>query len=57
MLRRNFELIQIKIGFFYEFYKLLKNWAKDPVLYRSKMRLLDSNDFSRAISDAHLSLS
>ena len=33
MLCRKFELIPIKIGFFYEFLILLKNWAKDPVLY------------------------
>ena len=32
MLCRKFELIPIIIGFFYEFLKLLKNWAKDPVL-------------------------
>ena len=32
MLCRKFELILIKIGFFYEFLKLLKNRAKDPVL-------------------------
>ena len=30
MLRRKFELIPIKIGFFYEFLNLLKNWAKVP---------------------------
>ena len=30
MLHRNFELIPIKIGFFYEFLKLLKNQAKVP---------------------------
>ena len=33
MLCRNFELIPIKIGFFNEFLKLLKNLAKDYVLY------------------------
>ena len=33
MLCRKFELIPIKIGFFYKFLKLLKNRAKDPVLY------------------------
>ena len=27
------ELIPIKIRFFYEFLKLLQNWAKKPVLY------------------------
>ena len=27
MLHRKFELIPIKIGFFYKFLKLLKNWA------------------------------
>ena len=32
MLCRNFELIPIKIRFFYEFWKLLKNRVKDPVL-------------------------
>ena len=32
MLCRKFELIPIKIGFFYEFFKLLQNLAKDPVL-------------------------
>ena len=32
MLCRNFELIPIKFGFFYEFLKLLQNHAKDPVL-------------------------
>ena len=32
MLCRNFEWIPIKIGFFYEFLKLLKNLVKDPVL-------------------------
>ena len=32
MLCRKFELIPIKIGFFYEFLKLLKNWVKVPVL-------------------------
>ena len=31
MLCRNFELILIKFGFYGSF-KLLKNWAKDPVL-------------------------
>ena len=33
MLYRKFELIPIKIGFFYKFLKLLKNQAKVPVLY------------------------
>ena len=33
MLCRKFELIPIKIGFFYKFLKLLKNLAKVPVLY------------------------
>ena len=33
MLCRKFELISIKIGFFYEFLKLLQNLAKHPVLY------------------------
>ena len=33
MLCRKFELIPIKIGFFYEFLKLLKNQANVPVLY------------------------
>ena len=33
MLCRKFELIPIKIEFFYEFLKLLKNLVKDPVLY------------------------
>ena len=32
MLCRKFELIPIKIGIFYEFLKLLQNWAKVPVL-------------------------
>ena len=32
MLCRKFELIPIKIGFFMNFFKLLKNLAKDPVL-------------------------
>ena len=32
MLCRKFELTPIKIGFFYEFLKLLKNRAKVPVL-------------------------
>ena len=32
MVRRKFELILIKIGFFYEFLNLLKNLAKVPVL-------------------------
>ena len=33
MLCSKFELIPIKIGFFYEFLKLLKNRTKVPVLY------------------------
>ena len=33
MLCRKFELIPIKIGFFTDFLKLLKNRAKHPVLY------------------------
>ena len=33
MLCRKFELIPIKIGFFYEFLKLLQNLSKVPVLY------------------------
>ena len=32
MLCRKFELFTIKIGFFYEFLKLLQNWAKVPVV-------------------------
>ena len=32
MLCKKFELIPFKIEFFYEFLKLLKNGAKDPVL-------------------------
>ena len=32
MLRRMFELIPIKIGFNYEFLKLLEDRANDPVL-------------------------
>ena len=32
MLCRKFELIPIKIGFFYKFFKLLKNWAKVPIV-------------------------
>ena len=35
MLCRKFELILIKIGFFYKFLKVLQNWAKVPVLYYS----------------------
>ena len=30
MLCRKFELILIKIGFFYEFLNLLQNWVKVP---------------------------
>ena len=32
MLCRNFEPIPIKFGFFYKFFKLFQNQAKDPVL-------------------------
>ena len=32
MLCRKFEMIPIKIGFFYEFSKLLQNQANEPVL-------------------------
>ena len=32
MLCKNFELIPIKIGFFYKFLKLVQNQAKVPVL-------------------------
>ena len=40
MLYRKFELIPIKIGFFYEFLKLLKNRVKVPVLeYRDLGRI------------------
>ena len=35
MLRRKYELIPMKIGFFCEFLNLFKNWAKDPVLLPS----------------------
>ena len=33
MLHRKFELIPIKIGFFYKFLMLLKNPAKVPVVH------------------------
>ena len=33
MLCRMFELILIKMGFFMNFIKLLKNWVKVPVLW------------------------
>ena len=56
MLCRKFELIPIKFGFFYEFFKLLKNLAKVPVLYivqglrpdfikNDKMRILHFYNF------------
>ena len=34
MLCRKFELISIKIGFFYKFFNFFQNLVKVPVLYR-----------------------
>ena len=42
MLCRNFELIPIKFEFFYEFYKLLQNLIKDPVLQYSVFSQISS---------------
>ena len=47
MLHKTFELIPIKIGFFYDFLKLLKNWANVPVLYSTG--ILTKNEKERIL--------